>query len=420
MTGKPDPSPTGTPLRRALGLWVLLFYGLGMIIGAGIYVLVGEVAGEAGWGAPLAFLLSALLATVTGLAYAELVGRLPEAAGEVAYAQRAFNRRWLATAVGLAIVVVAVAAAASIASGTAGYFQAVVPDAKGLPDFTSGAVLVVLFTAVACTGVREGAWLAAFLTLVEIGGLVFVIVVGADALGDLPQHAGKILSLEPLGLTGVMAGAFVAFFAYLGFENLANMAEETRNPGRTIAIAIVLSIIISALLYGLVSLVAVLAVGPERLAQSAAPLCLVVERAGIPCGNGFALMALTALSNGILVEIMLVARLLYGMARRGLLPRWLAQVNGRTQVPVRGTILAGGAVLVLILGVPFEWLVKATSGVLLAVFAVVNLSLWRLQRTEPLAAGTPGVVRMPRFLPPTAAALCVTMLVIAVVTAVGS
>ena len=131
-------------------------------------------------------------------------------------------------------------------------------------------------------------------------------------------------------------------------------------------------------------------------------------------------MALTALSNGILVEIMLVARLLYGMARRGLLPRWLAQVNGRTQVPVRGTILAGGAVLVLILGVPFEWLVKATSGVLLAVFAVVNLSLWRLQRTEPLAAGTPGVVRMPRFLPPTAAALCVTMLVIAVVTAVGS
>jgi amino acid transporter len=397
---------------------VLVFYGLGMIIGAGIYVLVGEVAGEAGWAAPIAFLVSALLASVTGLSYAELVGRLPEAAGEVAYAQRAFGQKWLSTAVGLAIVAVAIAAAASIASGTSGYFRAVFPDAKALPEFTSGAVLIVLFTAVASAGVREGAWLAAILTVIEVGGLVFVIGVGADSLASLPEHAGKIISLEPFGVAGVLAGAFVAFFAYLGFENLANMAEETRNPGRTVAFAIVLSIILSTLLYGLVSLVAVLAVGPERLAESSAPLCLVVERGGMPCGQGFAWLALIALSNGILVEIMLVARLLYGMARRGLLPSWLGVVNPRTHVPVRGTLIAGGCVLVLILGVPFEWLVKATSGVLLAVFTVVNLSLWRLQRREPLEAGRTDVLRMPAFLPPAAAALCSVLLVLAVVQAV--
>jgi amino acid transporter len=420
MTDAPMPTKKSTPLRRALGLWVLVFYGLGMIIGAGIYVLVGEVAGEAGWGAPIAFLLSALLASITGLAYAELVGRLPEAAGEVAYAQRAFGSTWLSTAVGLAIVVVAVAAAASIAVGTTGYFHAVVPGAKALPGFTSGAVLVVIFTVIASLGVRAGAFLAAGLSLIEVGGLIFIIAIGADAFADLPVHAGKILSLEPAGLVGVMAGAFVAFFAYLGFENLANMAEETRNPGRTVAWAIVIAVVISALLYGLVSLVAVLAVGPERLAQSNAPLCLVVERGGMECGQGFAILALIALSNGILVEIMLVARLLYGMARRGLLPPWLGVVNAGTKVPVRGTILAGAAIMVLILGVPFDWLVKATSGILLVVFAVVNLSLWRLQRREPLdaaGASAAGVLRMPRFLPPMAAALCVALLVIAAVTA---
>lgn len=404
-------------LRRALGLWVLTFYGLGMIVGAGIYVLVGKVVGDAGWGAPVAFLISAILATTTGLAYAELVGRIPEAAGEVAYAERAFGKKWLSTATGVAIIAVAVAAAASIARGTAGYFQAIFPEVVGLPDYFAGAVLIVIFTTVAASGVKQGATLAALLSLLEIGGLLFVVVLGADSLVSFPENVGKMVSFDPAMWGGILSGAFLAFFAYLGFENLANMAEETVNPGRTVAFAVILSIIISTVLYTTVTLVALLAIGPERLAQSAAPLCLVVDRAGLPCGQGFAILAIVALSNGILVEIMLVARLLYGMARRSLLPAWLGHVNKRTQIPLRGTIIAGLSVLVLTMGIPFEWLVRATSGVLLCVFAVVNLSLWRLQKSDPLIASEPTIFKVPRFLPPCAAVLSLALLVIAIATA---
>lgn len=417
MAHEPKAIKTETPLRRALGLWVLTFYGLGMIIGAGIYVLVGKVAGEAGWGAPLAFLISALLASVTGLAYAELVGRIPEAAGEVAYAQRAFGMRWLSTATGIAIIAVAIAAAASIARGTAGYAAAIFPFAAALPDYAAGAVLIVVFTMVASAGVKQGAWLAAILSVLEVAGLLFVIGVGADALETLPDRLDDLFRLDAMMVGGILSGAFVAFFAYLGFENLANMAEETKNPGRTVAHAVILAIVISALLYTSVALVALLAVGPDKLAQSAAPLCLVVERAGLPCGQGFAILAVVALGNGILVEIMLVGRLLYGMARRGLLVSWFAKVSPRTRVPVRGTLFAGAGVLVLTMGIPFEWLVKATSGVLLCVFAVVNLSLWRLKKRDPIPATDRDVFLIPGFLPPLATVLCLGLLAVAIVGA---
>lgn len=404
-------------LRRALGLWVLVLYGLGMIVGAGIYVLVGEVAGVAGWSAPFAFLLSAVLAALTGLSYAELVGRFPEAAGEVAYVQQAFGRRWLATLMGLSIVALASAAAASIARGTAGYLHAVIPWTEQLPDATSGVLLIVVFTLIACWGVRQSAWLAAGLTLLEIGGLLLIIGLGADSLGSLPARLPDMIPGDWPALIGVFAGAYVAFFAYLGFENLANMAEEAHDPGRVVARAIVISIFLSALLYGLVSLVAVLSVGPEKLDGARAPLCLVVERAGFACGKGFAILALIALSNGIIVEIMLVGRLLFGMARRRLLPGWLGKVGARSKVPVRGTIVSGSIVLALAAGLPFEWLVNATSGITLGVFALVNLSLWRLHRTAP-AVRRADAYRVPRWLPPLGALLCGTLLVIAIVNAI--
>lgn len=404
-------------LRRVLGLWVLALYGLGMIVGAGIYVLLGEVASAAGWGAPVAFIVSAVLAALTGCAYAELVGRVPEAAGEVAYVQTAFGGRWLPTLTGLAIAAVVLAAAASIASATAGYVHQVVPSLAALPDWVPGVVLALAFTVVASLGVREAAWVAALLTLVEVGGLVAVIVLGADSLADVGTHADKLLTFHPAGIGGVLAGAYIAFFAYLGFENLANMAEEAERPGRTVALAIILSIGAAALLYSLVALVALTAVGPERLAGSKAPLCLIVERAGIPCGGTFALVALVAISGGVLAEIMLVARLLFGMARRGLLPGWLAVVSARTRAPVRGAVIAGCIIVVLIVGVPFDWLVRATSGVLLAIFAIVNLSLWRIQRRDGPPAPEANVFTVPRVLPPIAAACSLGLLGLAIFSA---
>ena len=357
---------------------MLLFYGLGMIVGAGIYVLVGEVAGQAGMSTPLAFLAAAALAALTGLSYAELVVRHPEAAGEVAYVQQAFASRVLSTVVGCAIVLVGIIAAASIARATGGYLRVYVD----VPTWLPGAVLVALFTLIASLGVRQGAILAAVLSVIEIGGLAVIFVLGADALGTLPARAGALLPGDALAWAGVGAGAFTAFFAFLGFENLVNMAEETRAPERTVPRALIAAILISGLIYATIALVAVLAVPPDKLAASDAPLCLIVERAGHDCRTGFSAIALIALANGVIVEIMLVARLAYGMARRGLIPAWIGRVNRRTRVPVLATVGGGAVIFALAAAVPLGPLVAATNAVTLFVFFMVNLALAVLQARD--------------------------------------
>ncbi len=362
---------TGAGLRRTLGFWVLLFYGLGMIVGAGIYVLVGEVAAAAGMSAPLAFLVAAALAALTGLSYAELCGRHPEAAGEVAYLEDAFASRILSTIVGCAIILVAVIAAASIARATGGYLRVYLD----VPDWLPGAVLVAIFTTIASLGVRQGAVLAAILSVVELGGLAVILYFGGDALGSLPARVGELWPEDAVAWAGVGAGAFTAFFAFLGFENLVNMAEETREPEKTVPRALIAAIVLSGTIYAAVSLVAVLAVPPEKLAASDAPLCLIVERAGIDCRTSFSAIALIALANGVIVEIILVARLAYGMARRGLVPAWFGRVHRRSEVPVTATVMGGAVILVLASVVPLGPLVAATNAVTLFVFFMVNLAL---------------------------------------------
>ncbi len=397
-------------LRRALGLWVLVFYGLGMIVGAGIYVLIGEIAGQAGMAAPLAFLLAAALAAVTGLAYAELVARLPEAAGEVAYVRAAFGSQWLSRAVGIAILFVALIAAASIARGSGGYVRTFLD----VPAWSPGAVMVVAFTAIACLGIRQSALFAAALSVIEIGGLLFVIGAGADALTDLPARASELIPAGGTHWAAVIGAAYLAFFAFLGFENLANMAEETTDVRRTLPRAIVLVMIFAAMLYGLVALVAVLAIPPTKLAAAEAPLCLVIERAGLPCATSFAAIALIAVANGVIAEIILIARLTYGMAKRKLIPEFLGAVNPRTRVPVRATIIGGAVILILTVAVPFQILVAATSAITLVIFSIVNAALWRLHRTDPRPVGSLGM-RVPRWLPPIGVAACIGLLVFYIV-----
>jgi amino acid transporter len=381
-------------LRRVLGTPLLVFYGLGVIIGAGIYVLVGSVVGAAGAAAPWSFLLAGVLAGLTALSYAELAVRYPEAAGAAAYVKEAFGSDRLSQLVGLAVAAVVVTSTASIARGGSGYFQAFAP----WPDPLVAGGTVVLFAAVACLGVRESVGFAAVLTLVEIGGLLFVIAAGWPALQLLPERIGELMPAAAPDLVGVAAGAFLAFFAFIGFENLANMAEEAATPERSLPRAILISLGISTLLYVTVAAVAILALPLGELVASPAPLLLVAARVDWFSADLFAAVALVAVANGVLIELVMLARLLYGMARRGWLPRGLAAVSRRS-VPVAATLWAGAVVLALTVALPFVSLVAVTSTITLLVFAIVNLALWQLQRRRPRAAG----FRVPRFIPPLAA-----------------
>ena len=378
-------------LNRTLGLTSLTLYGLGIIIGAGIYVLVGAVAGRAGLSAPLAFLVAGTLAALTGLSYAELGQRLPEAAGAAAYAREGFKSPLLGRITGMASLLVAMVAAASVARGGAGYLLAIVD----VPLAVASGSVILLFTALACWGVKTGVYVAATMTVIEIAGLSIVVISGGDALGDLTLRIGEMWPAESHAWLGIMGGAFLAFFAFSGFETIVSMAEETKDVARTLPRAIVLAITMAAILYMLVVTIAVLTIAPADLAESDAPLCLVVDCTR-PAMAAFPLIAIIATLNGVLIEIMMMARVSYGMAKRGWLPHALSRIHAGRRTPMVATIVVGGFVFALATLIEFEPLARITSGLLLCIFLVVNVSLVRLKRSDPDAKLT---LKIPGWVP---------------------
>jgi APA family basic amino acid/polyamine antiporter len=389
-------------LRRALGTPLLTLYGLGVIIGAGIYVLIGSVIDAAGGVAPWSFVLAGLLAGLTGLSYAELAVRYPEAAGAAAYVKEAFRSDRLAQLVGLAVALVVITSTASIARGSVGYLQEFVD----WPTIVIAGGMVVIFTVIACFGVRESIGFAALMTLIELGGLLLVLAAGWPDPGAIAERAHEIVPAAELKVwAGIAGGAFLAFFAFIGFENLANMAEEARAPERSLPRALLLSLAISTALYAAVAVVTVLAAPLAELAGSAAPLMLVAERASWFSADVFAAIALIAVANGVLIELVTLARLLYGMARRGWLPDTLGTVHPSTQTPVKATLCGGLIVFVLAVVLPFLSLVSLTNSITLLVFAMVNAALWRLQQVAPRQSG----FRVPRAIPPLAIILTLAL-----------
>ncbi|MDH5785894.1 MAG: amino acid permease [Chromatiales bacterium] len=216
-----DAQPT-VSLKRAFNLPLLTFYGLGTILGAGIYVLIGEVAGLAGMAAPFAFLLASILATFSALSYAELSARFPVSAGEAIYVQQAFGIRSLSRLVGLLIALIGLISSATLVRGFVGYFQLYVP----LPEWQIISLLVLLLGGLAMKGISESAWVAAITTVIEMAGLLLILVVAGENLQQLPEQLPQMIpGASGIALFGIVAGAFVAFYAYVGFEDIVNVAE---------------------------------------------------------------------------------------------------------------------------------------------------------------------------------------------------
>lgn len=382
-------------LRRVLTLWPLIFYGLEVIVGAGIYVAIGAVMQRAGAAAPLAFLLAGIAAASTGLCYAELAGRFPEASGAVSYVRHGFGADWLALLTGALMTLSVAIAAASIARGAVHYIAVLLP----LPTAVLVSIEVAGFTAIAASGVRTSVGLAAILGFVEIAGLIAATAAGLWAAPE--YHMAGMIPTDPAGWHGVAAGAFIAFFAFIGFETLANLAEEVKQPHRTLPRGILGAVGASVVLYLAVSTAAV-------LADSAAANPLL----GLFTGRGaamFAAVAAIAVANGVLVHIITLARLFYGTARRWPAAAILARVERRTRTPLPATLLAGGIVLLTALFVPFERLLVLTNAATLAMFVLVDLALWRVKRRQPRPAAS---LSIPAWVPPFAAALSLGLILV--------
>jgi len=375
-------------LKRELGLFSTTLYGIGVILGAGIYALIAVGAGLAGNMLWLAFLVSAVMAIFTSLSYAELSSMFPKAAAEYNYTRKAFNLEWLSFLVGWILAIGTVIAAATVALGFGGYFSAL----TGINPTAAAVGLIALMTVVNYAGIKESSWFNNAATLVEIGGLLIVIAAG---FLSPPQVQVNLLEMPSAGFTGILAAISVIFFAYIGFENVANISEEVKNSRKIVPKALVLALAISTILYILVAIAAVREVGWEALSSSKAPLTLVVSRMLGAYAPLLSYIALFATANTVLMFLIVPSRILYGMSEGGSVQKAFSLVGARG-TPYISVALVGLIAALMAYAADIKTVAQLTDlGVFIA-YLMVNVSLialagseYRRQYLSPRFAGIP-------------------------------
>jgi len=363
-------------LKRSIGLPGLIFLGVGTMVGAGFYALIGKVAGLAGQLAPVSMVGAGLVALTSSFAFIELAGRFPVSAGVARYVSEAFGRHWASRLAGWLVIATGIVSAGTLAVATVGFLQDLI-----VFDSVIGLVLLVsVLGLIAAWGIGESVTLIATIAVIEVGALVVVFTLNVEYLPEWRPLSGVPSAGVPV--IGLFSGAFLAFYAFIGFEDMVSVVEEVRNPKRTMAIAILSSIAITSTLYFLVSIVAVAGPGPEVLSASATPVAELVTDLGTVAPLVITLISLLAGINGALVQIVMAARVSHGMAKQGDAPTWLGRVHSRTRTPVFATAAISGVILLLALFFPLTALARATSAIILLVFAIVNLSLWWIKGKE--------------------------------------
>jgi APA family basic amino acid/polyamine antiporter len=399
----PAPGPGGPPpgggLRRQLGLGQAALTGIGVILGAGVYALVAPAAARAGNALWLAFLLAGVVAGLTAYSYARLGRMRPKNSPEFQYTALAFGPR-VGFVAGWLMLAADLLAAAAVALGFGGYLS----HLTGTPVVGGALGLLGLVTVFVYAGIGEAVGLAIVLTVVEVVGLVFVVAVGLPAWGAVDYLE------RPHGFGGVWDAASLIFFAYLGFDEMGNFAEEMRQPERDLPRALGISMVVTTLAYVLVAVSAVSAVGWRDLAGSPAPLAVVAGRALGPKADALlAWAALAATANTVLLTLVAASRSVYGMAAAAVLPRGLARV-GRTAVPARAAAVVLAVTAGLVLLGDLARVAAFTDAAVLASFILVNLSLPWLAWRRP-DGGRPGTGPLDVALPGSAALLCAWLLV---------
>lgn len=398
-------------LSRRLGLVAVVFYCFGDILGAGIYSVVGEVAGRAGTSAPLAFALSLLVAAMTAVSYSELATRHPRSGAEVLFVERVFCRAGFALFIGYLVLASAIVSSATVSHAFAGYLDRLRP---GVPEAAWIALFLVAAAAVNLRGIEWSSTTNIVFTVVEASGLLVVLGVGAAYLfGTAAPEVRSVMPTETAGWVGVAQGGALAFFAFIGFEDVVNVAEEVRSPRRNLPRAIGLALLLAALLYLSVTWVAVQVLDPEQLASSSTPLVDVVAISApwFPLAI-FALIAAFAVANTGLLNGITASRLLYGTARRGLLPAWLGRVSPTRRTPHWAIAVVLGAQMVLAFSGTLAYLAGTTAVLLLLVFSTIHVGLVVAKlRDRRLGVSPPDeVFRAPLVVPFLGVASCVLLL----------
>ncbi|MEF8847869.1 MAG: amino acid permease [Candidatus Thermoplasmatota archaeon] len=360
-------------LERSLSLIEVTLMSVGIILGAGIYVLIGAASGLSGNGLWLSFIIAAVIASFTGLSYAELSSRFPEAGAEYVYIEKSFGKK-LAWLIGWLIIAGTIIGAATVALGFSHYFSAIF----NTPISLVAVSLLLVCGVILIAGVKETAFFTILFTLIETAGLVIIIFIGIPYFGNVDY-----LELAH-GMEGVIKAGVLIFFGYIGFESITRLADETRNPDKNIPKAIILSIVLTTIIYILVGISAVSVVSWEKLSTSSAPLSIVAEE--VFGGYSFLILsgiALFSTFNTVLVMLLSGSRIIYGIADEKVLPSFFTRVWNKTNTPwVAIAVSVFVAILFLGLG-ELEIVANLTNFTIFVTFFVVNCAVIYLRFKKP-------------------------------------
>ncbi|WP_438948807.1 APC family permease [Streptomyces mutabilis] len=373
-----------TPLHRAIGPKLLILFVVGDILGTGIYATTGQVAGKVGGALWLPFVIGFVVAILTAASYVELVGKYPKAAGAALYTQKAFQVPFLTFIVAFMVMCSGLSSASAAARAFSGDYLGEFTDL--FPPTLVAILFILALAALNLRGVSESVKTNVVLTVVELTGLFVILAVGAWAVLTGEGEPSRLGEFQAGGtgyalITSVLGATALGFFAFVGFEDSVNMAEETKDPVRTFPRAIFTGVAVTGTIYVLVALVSSLLVDYRVLEGSSGPLLEVVKAGGLDFPPKlFALIALFAVTNSALINIMMASRLCYGMANERILPRALGRVLPRRRTPVVGIVFVSLLAIGLVSTGEIAGLGDTTAFLLLCVFAVVNVAVLVLRR----------------------------------------
>jgi basic amino acid/polyamine antiporter, APA family len=374
-------------LKRGIGPWLLLFFVLGDIVGAGIYALVGEVGGLVGGAIWAAFLCAFVLAIFTAASYAELVTKYPRAGGSATYVNNAFRNPFVSFMVAFAVMASGITSACTLTLAFSGDYLA---QFITVPVIGAALVFMLLITAINFYGISESVRINVVLTIVEITGLALIIIIGIAALGTGTGDPGRAFEFREgtSVLTAILAGTVLAFYALIGFDDSVNVAEETQHPSRNYPRAIFGALLLAGVIYLLVTFTASMVVPTGVLAESSGPLLEVVDAGPIAIPTQlFAAIALLAVSNGALINMIMASRIVYGMGDQGVMPTVFSSVHPGRRTPWVSILFTAAIALVVLVTIgrndeALSTLGSTTVVLLLLAFVMVNISVLVLRRDE--------------------------------------
>lgn len=366
-------------LKRSLGLPQMVLYGLGTTIGAGIYALIGELAAISGYMAPASFLVASIMAGLTALSFAELASRYPQAAGASLYIKQGLGSSQLALVAGLLVALAGIVSSAALINAFLGYLGQFIE----IHRFTAILIISLVIGILAIWGIAESVFIAALITLIEIGGLLLIVSYSVPIFTELPARLPELLpSTDFNNWSMIYAGALLSFYAFIGFEDMVDVAEEVKDVRRNLPLAIIITLLITTVLYMTIMIAAVLAIPPEQLAKEKAPLVALYQHFSNDQSILIGLIGMFAIINGALIQTIMASRVLYGLSSRGHIHSSLSQVHHFTRTPIIATVIVTLFIFSFAIFGRLNTLVETTSIIMLIIFSLVNLSLWRIKNRE--------------------------------------